>query len=123
MVVSLGVVLGFMTLARWAPYDEYSPVVIALYIYYVVAVLFGLVVGLLNDSSVLGMATAAALVVIAMAFPVCATAATSVLLGNTAILDLILYRAIQQALVWSAPLLVFAFVGMTVGLIVQSTTS
>ncbi|MFO8060299.1 MAG: hypothetical protein R6U70_06555 [Bacillota bacterium] len=115
-VIFIGVILGFLTMTRWSPYDDYAPVAVDEWVLAAACVLGGAIVVLLFEEGPQHAVAAGVLLVSAVFFPVVATIITSHLLGTTAVLDIIIYAALQRGLGRAIQLFVCIVLGVALGM-------
>ncbi len=119
VVFCLGIILGFLTLGRWPPYYQYTPIAVTEWALHCFAVLAGIAAALFAEEGPAGLISVAVMVVLAVSIPVIATAVTASMLGITDLVDIALYSAIQRALTRSISLFVFTTVGLALGIVVR----
>lgn len=116
VVIFVGVILGFLTMAQWPPYDDYVPLAVGEWAVVVAAVVGGAVVVLLFEEGPYHVTGAGALLLLAIFFPVLAAVITSYLLGTTAMMDIVIYAALQRGLGRAIQLFVCVIAGVAVGM-------
>ncbi len=119
VVVAAGLVLGFLVISQWPPYHHHTPMVVPGWALTVFALLLGGLPAYLFEHASAGLCAEMVLIVVAVAVPVAASVATSFMLGTTALLDVILYSAIQRALGQSISLFVLVISGFALGLVIR----
>lgn len=120
MIVLSALILGFVTLSQWPPYNDFTPFVIPPWVPDAAAVLFGVLTALLFEDGPVALGAAVVLLMLSISLPVAATAVSSYLLGTTAMIDLILYMSLQRAFGQSVALFIFIIVGLALGIIARA---
>lgn len=119
VIVFVGVILGFLTMTQWTPYNDYVPVALSEWVLVAGSLLGGVIVVLLFEEGPNHVVGAGTLLFLAIFFPVMAAVITAYLLGTTGMMDVIVYVALQRGLGRGIQLFIFLFAGVAVGMFVR----
>jgi len=122
VVISAGLLLGFLVISQWPPYDLHTPMVVPGWVLNVSVLLMGGLHAHLFEHASTALGAEVVMVVVGVAVPVVASVSTSYLLGTTALMGVILYSAIQRALGQSVVLFVMAISGLALGMLTKLYT-
>jgi len=119
IVAAGGLLLGFLVVSQWAPYDLHTPMVVPGWVLTLGSLIMGAILAFLFEQATTSLASVMVLIVVTVSVPVTASVVTSHLLGTTELLDVIIYSSIQRAIGQSVMLFVMLIAGLGLGMLAR----
>jgi len=117
MVISFGLVLGFLTLTNYPGYSEFSIFQVPLIIRNLTSALFGYPIILCSHKLRTNLLAVVVMVGISTTIPLLSSIATAYLLHLENLLDVMVFFAMRTGLAHLASLFVFAGIGIGIGVV------